>query len=332
MAANRAFGSQHLRGLLIRVLVCLVLGIAGFSAVLALAKLRVSQEPLVDFGVRVRTRGEPESEAVGGEKRLRFAVASMISAEGTFSSYRELVQRVCRDVDLPEAFIVRPSYADVRRGLEEKTIDVAFVCTGTYAFSAAKKKIKPLVQPEFQNGLQYRCLLIVPMSSRAKTIEDLRGATMAFTDPESNTGYLVPSAMLADRGEDPRSFFKSIVFTGSHDRSIRAVALEAVDVAGVDSLVWASLVQRDPSLARSVRILWQSDPFGPPLIVVPQGLDNSLEASLRAAFLNLDEDEDGRRILLSIGIKRFVAARPEAYQTAISLYQRLERKGVLSWP
>jgi len=227
---------------------------------------------------------------------------------------------------------MRPSYADVRRELEQGKVDVAFVCTGTYIHSMRGKRIKLLVQPEFENGLQYRSLFIVPARSGFRTIEDLRGTVMACTDPESNTGCLVPCATLADRGHNPKSFFRKVVFTGSHDRSILAVALAVVDGAAVDSLVWESNIREDPSLTRRVRVIWESEPFGPPPIVVPEGLEESLESSLREAFLSLDEDEEGREILSSIGIKRFVLAQPECYETAVNLYRRLKERGGSLWP
>ena len=155
---------------------------------------------------------------------------------------------------------------------------------------------------------------------------------MAFTDPESNTGCLVPSGMLVDNGYDPKSYFGKVVFTGNHDRSILAVALGVVDGAAVDSLVWESNLREDPTLERRVRVIWQSERFGPPPIVVPSGLEESLENALREAFLALDKDEEGREILSAIGIKRFVPARQEDYRTVVELFERLQERGGITWP
>ncbi len=155
---------------------------------------------------------------------------------------------------------------------------------------------------------------------------------MAFTDPESNTGCLVPAATLVNQGDNPKSFFKKIVFTGSHDRSILAVALSVVDAAAIDSLVWESKLREDPSLAEKVKVIWRSEVFGPPPIVVPAGGDAALAKSLQEALLGLDKDDEGRDILSGLGIKRFVRPRPECYQSAVELYRQLERQGGFSWP
>ena len=321
-----------LRAIVKRAGLCLVLAGLGLAAVWGGWHLMELREPRVDFSPQVRVTGIPAPRPRGNDARLRFAVATMVSAEATFSTYRRLVRRISRSVGRDGEFVMRPSYAEVRRQLEEGQVDVAFVCTGTYVHGLREKRIKLLVQPEFPEGRQYRCLFIVPAQGPAKRIEDLRGKVLALTDPESNTGCLVPAATLGDLGYKPKSFLRRVVWTGSHDRSILAVAGAVVDCAAVDSLVWWSAVGEDPSLAGRVRVIWQSESFGPPPIVVPKGLSADLERSLYEAFLALDKDKEGREILSGIGVRRFVPADPESYQSAVRLYQRLAERGGPSWP
>ncbi len=332
MDERKVSGVNVFRRALRQVALCLVLAGLGLAAVRGGWSIAVSREPFVDFSRRDATTPKPSSSPAEHSKRLRFAVATMVSAEATFSTYRRLVQRICRDVGRREAFVVRPSYTDVREALEQGKVDIAFVCTGTYVHSLRKKRIKLLVQPEFEEPLEYRCLVIVPAKGNAETLGDLRGTVMAFTDPESNTGCLVPTATFVGRGDNPKTFFKKIVFTGSHDRSILAVALSVVDAAAIDALVWESKLQEEPSLTEKVRIIWRSEVFGPPPIVVPAGGDAALAKSLQEALLALDKDDEGRDILSAIGIRRFVRPRPECYQSAVELYRQLERQGGFSWP
>ena len=291
-----------------------------------------AREPFVDFSSQVPQANNPEILNDDDSDRLRFAVATMVSAEATFSTYQRLVYRICRDVGRKEAFIVRASYADVRESLEQGNIDVALVCTGTYVHSLRRKRIKLLAQPVFEEPLEYRCLMIVPAKSNLHSLEDLRGRVMAFTDPESNTGCIVPQATLISRGHNPKTYFDKMVFTGSHDRSILAVATSVVDAAAVDSLIWESKLREDPSLAKKVRVIWQSEAFGPPPIVVPVSIDPALAKSLQEAMLALDKDDEGREILSAIGIKRFVRPQPESYLSAIEMYGKLQQQGDQSWP
>ena len=318
-----------------KILFCVMLLLLALGAVFGTQAFLESRMPWVDFSSRETTtapRPGAASAPATDDRRLRFAVATMVSPEATFSTYRQLVRRISRKVGRDTDFVMRPSYAEVREKLEKGEVDVAFVCTGTYVHSLRGKRIKLLVQPEFAGGRQYQCLLIVPARSSSRTMDDLRGKVMAFTDPESNTGCLVPTMAFRDLGHDPPSFFKRIIFTGSHDRSILSVAAGVVDCAAVDSLVWDSLVQDRPSLAAKVRVIWRSEAFGPPPIVVPSSLRKDLEDALRETFLSLHKDEEGRAILSAIGIDRFVLAKPESYETAVELYRRYRGQGDSRWP
>jgi phosphonate transport system substrate-binding protein len=297
---------------------CLLLAGGGLLAVAGMGALLEVRTPLLDFSEREHRPWNAE----GGQEsdgKLRFAVATMVSAEATFSTYQRLVRKIAELVGRKPAFVLRPSYADVRRSMAGGDIDVAFVCTGTYVHAHSTGTIKLLVQPQFEQGLTYRSLLIVPAQSAAGDLEDLHGAVMAFTDPESNTGRLVPTVEMVRRGLDPQAHFKRIVYTGSHDLSIQAVGLRLVEAAAVDSLIYESVKSKDPTVAGEVKVIWESEAFGPPPVVVRRGLDARLEASLRTAFLGLDEDPEGRDILSAIGIQRFVPAREEDYRSALRL-------------
>ncbi len=157
-----------------RVLFCIVLAGAALGIVAGVATFVDYRAPLIDLSVRNGSAGMLEAPAQGGGD-LRFAVATMVSAEATYETYDRLVRKVSRLVGRRAVFVLRSSYADVRRALERGQVDVAFVCTGTYVHSLPAKRIKLLVQPEFEDGLEYRSLFIVPALSPVEKLEDLRG-------------------------------------------------------------------------------------------------------------------------------------------------------------
>ncbi|NOR11011.1 MAG: PhnD/SsuA/transferrin family substrate-binding protein, partial [Desulfovibrionaceae bacterium] len=92
---------------------------------------------------------------------------------------------------------------------------------------------------------------------------------------------LAPTYMLSKMKEDIDTFFKSYIFTYSHDRSIEMVAHNLVDGAAVDGLIWEYMNIKTPSITAKTRIIKKSEPFGIPPVVVPPGLDPSLEEQLR---------------------------------------------------
>ncbi len=294
----------------------LIFLMAALAILWAILRWTSPSGPVIDMSQRV-----VQSKTPVDEKRLRFAIATMVSPQATFVSYRRMVELIGQEVGLEGGIVLRPTYRQVRESLEKESVDVAFVCTGTYVHGRDSGAIELLAQPEFKAGLSYRCVLIVPDGSSVRKWGELQGKTMAYTDPESNTGCLVPRAVLIKKGYDPAKFFGKVIFTGSHDSSIRAVANGAVDAAAVDSLVFYPMTEKDPSLLEKVRVVWTSEPFGPPAIVVPTNLDADLKADLRKAILSLHETEQGSELLSSMGIERFRPPRKSDYDSAYALFK-----------
>ena len=91
------------------------------------------------------------------------------------------------------------------------------------------------------------------------------------------------------------------------------------------------MLREDPTIIDDVRILWRSETFGPPHILVPSNLDENMKKSLLDAFLAMDKSPEGNDILAPLGIKRFVPGREEDFETAIELYDRFMDYGGDSW-
>jgi len=134
---------------------------------------------------------------------FRVAVAAMISPKEIFVSYRYVLDyiggRLGREVHL----IQRKTYGEINQLLGEGQIDLAFICSGPYVAGKDKYGFEALAIPLVRGDHLYQSYLIVNKDSPFHKLEDLRGRVFAFTDPESNTGRMVPSYWLAQIGERP---------------------------------------------------------------------------------------------------------------------------------
>jgi phosphonate transport system substrate-binding protein len=139
----------------------------------------------------------------------------------------------------------------------------------------------------------------------------------------------VPKWVLKKRGFNPETYFSRIVFTKSHDRSIHAVADGVVDGAGVDSLIFYSLVRADPRLKKKIRVIWQSETFGAPPIVIPVGQPEQTKEKLKTILFSMPKDPQGREILNGLDIEHFRAPDVNEYDSAHRIWKaiHLEKEG-----
>ncbi len=172
--------------------------------------------------------------------------------------------------------------------------------------------------------------MIVNEKSPFKILEDLRGKTFAFTDPDSNTGRLVPTSWLQEVGERPETFFKQSIYTYSHDNSIMAVAKGMVDGASVDGLIWDFYNQRNPTITASTRVVRRSDLYGNPPLVASKSLPADLKGKILHLLLSMHEDAEGRAILGQLMIDRFIEPATNGTKASekcrASLHSAVERR------
>ncbi|SNS19578.1 phosphonate transport system substrate-binding protein [Humidesulfovibrio mexicanus] len=271
----------------------------------------------VDFSRTVQV-DRPSEDQRGGRK-LRMAVAAMISPKDTFDLYRQLLTYISRRMDVELEFVQRKTYAEISELLRQGLVDVAFVCSGPYATGKQKYGLELLATPEIRGSHFYQAYLIVGKDSPCKELRDLKGKTFAFTDPDSNTGRLVPLHWLATLGERPDSFFSKTIYTYSHDNSILAVSRGLVDGAAVDGLIWEFYARRNPEFTAQTRVILKSEPFGIPPVVVSEHLDRGSKERIQEVLFHMHEDAEGKKILGDLSIDRFIAPSDEWYASIRNL-------------
>ncbi len=237
---------------------------------------------------------------------IRIAVAPVLSPRESFRLYASLMDYVAGRLDRPVEMLQRPTYSEINDLVRYGHADVAFVCDYAYILGQRDFGMEILVVPQVMGRLTYHSLLIVPAASEARSLEDLRGRSFAFSDPLSSSGWLYPAYLLQLRGERPERFFARTVFTYSHDNTIRAVADRFVDGGAVDSLVYEFMAARAGDLAPRLRVIGRSPPWGNPPVVVHPRIDPALRERLREIFLGMGDDPAARPLLRDLMIDRFV--------------------------
>ncbi|MFQ5808766.1 MAG: phosphate/phosphite/phosphonate ABC transporter substrate-binding protein [Armatimonadota bacterium] len=245
----------------------------------------------------------------GGAARrlpLRVAVAPVISPERSLTLYRGLVDYLGDALGREPAMLQRRSYAEINDLVRHGWCDVAFVCT--YAFVRGEREfgMEALVVPVVGGETTYHSFIIVPSSSEARSLLDLKGKRFASSDLLSNSGWLFPVTWLDSNGQDPKRFFSKHLITGSHDVSVEAVMTGYADGAAVDSVVYEHMAAADESVKANTKVIMKSPRFGMPPVVVHPRIEPELKSQLLEALLRMHTDPKGQQALSPLHIDRFV--------------------------
>lgn len=288
---------------------------AAFAGIIWLIMVDEQRNPNADVKLSLLQLASQHTVLSGkaDASRLRFGVAPVLSPLATAKNYETLAnylgERLGRTVELVQG----KSYTEINAMVRSGDVSLAFVCSGAFVVGRREFGMEALVIPVVNGQKTYNSYLIVPTRSAAKTWEDLRQKTFAFTDPLSNTGRIVPVYVISQMGETPERFFKSTIFTYGHDKSIQAVADGLVDGAAVDSLVYDFIVKRDPALAARTKVIWKSPPYGINPVVVNPNISPELRQQFESIFLGMSDDPKGKEILKYLGIDTFTKPDAAAY-------------------
>src|SRR2546422_10648857 len=139
----------------------------------------------------------------------------------------EFARVLTKLTDIPGRVTVASDYAAVIEALRNRTADLAFVHPVGYVLASREANAMIVVRNLWHGKSSFTSRIYVRKESGLKSLEELRGRTMAFIDPASSSGYTYPMVLLIQRGlvknRDPKTFFREVVFAGSHDAGMRAL-------------------------------------------------------------------------------------------------------------
>jgi phosphonate transport system substrate-binding protein len=235
---------------------------------------------------------------------IRFGLTAVVVTENLrfldqWSEY--LGQKMDRKVEL----VLRKSYREVMDLLDSGSIDFAWICGFPYIQSRDPETIQLLTVPVYRGAPRYHSYIIVPDSSPHQNFSDLKGKIFAFSDPDSNSGFLYPLALMVAQKETPGTFFRQTFFTFNHAETVQAVSEQFADGAAVDSYIWEYLAIVRPEITEKTRIIKKSPSFGFPPIVSRLGVNPNTVDLMKNTLEGMDEDINGKALLAQLKLDGF---------------------------
>ncbi|MDE0172975.1 MAG: phosphate/phosphite/phosphonate ABC transporter substrate-binding protein [Defluviicoccus sp.] len=219
---------------------------------------------------------------------------------------------------------VTADHAAAVESLAAGAADIAFMGALPYVMARERIGAAALLSEVYRGKPSYSGAVFVRRGSGISSLEDLRGKSIAFADPISESGFLYPldlfvkAGLLAARG-DPRAFFGEVYFAGGYQQAIQAVANGLVDAAGVS--VYATLLL-DAGRRGEVAAIARTPPIPSHVVVARRGLDPELRAAFLAAMLALNAPAKRHLLKHLYGPEGYVVPDRAAYDGVAAMARK----------
>jgi phosphonate transport system substrate-binding protein len=227
---------------------------------------------------------------VAAERPLHLVLTPSQKPTNLTAAGEEFAAVLARLIGVPVRVTVASDYAGVIEALRNRTADLAFVHPAGYVLASREARARIVARNLWHGKSSFTSRFFVRKDSGIQTLEDLRGKTIAFVDPASSSGYVYPMVLLIERGlvknRDPKTFFREVLFAGSHDAGMLALLNAHVDALASFDQAPEQYVA-DP--AERARITWIAETPAIPEagIAVRDGLDPPLVEKIRVALLQI---------------------------------------------
>jgi phosphonate transport system substrate-binding protein len=163
-------------------------------------------------------------------------------AENTGLVVLALAHYITERTGIPTSYIDDIPWQERGRLLDAEEIDVAWICSLPYVSQTEHNDacIELLVAPvmqgsRYQNRPIYFSDVVVHRDSQFRTFADLRGASWAYNEPLSHSGYNLVRYHLANLGEKS-VYFSEVIESGAHLTSLQMIMARQVDASAIDSI------------------------------------------------------------------------------------------------
>lgn len=230
-----------------------------------------------------------------------------------------LARSMGRDIDL----VQRRTYQEITGALLDGSVDAAWTCG--YPFLQHRSELSLLGVPVWNGQPLYQSYLIAAADDPVQDLGGLRGGTHAFSDPDSNSGFLVTASDLAGLGETPETFFFRTIFTFGHRNVVRAVAGGLTRSGSIDGYVWEVLSAVEPDLTARTRIVSRSEWLGfPPFVARADRTGDPVVLACGSALLGLSGTEPGREALALLYLDGVAPAEVSLFDGIAARMARLQ--------
>ena len=224
---------------------------------------------------------------------------------------------------------VMSSYAAQVEAMGAGSVDVGFFAPLQMTLVIGKSYGTPILgalrkDDTGQLATTYKSQILVRSDSGINTLADLKGKKFAFVDPLSASGYVYPTLTIKNAtGQEPKTFFSTTTFAGSHPFAALAVYNKQVDGAAMFIDARDSLVAANPDIKTATKVIATAGPIPNDGVALRKGFPDDVGKKIKDALLAYSKDPAGAKVLSQLfawdGVQEVTASFYDAIKEAAGL-------------
>ena len=283
-------------------------------------------------GAASETGAASGNNAAAEKTTFTIAYAPNESTEQSSDARNGLATDLGKALGMEVEEIQASDYNAIIEALRTGKADMAYMGPLSVALAVERADAEPIVMKapggDKSQAVYHSVLIARADNDEINSIEDIKGKTMAFVDPDSTSGNLVPTSEIikafpndnldTDKLHTNGDFFEAVSFSGKHQAGLQAVIKGDVDVAPISDQILASEIANGNAAEGDVKIIHTSPAIPAEAMVVGTSVDDDLQAKLVDFLTSYDNEAYFTEVIKKEGA-RFVACDISDYEPIVEL-------------
>lgn len=289
---------------------------------------------MVAFGSFAAGCGGNSQEAE--KKTFTIAYAPNESTTDSTGARSTLAKDLGKVINMEVKEIQASDYTAIIEALRTGKADMAYMGALAVAMGAERAGVTPIVM-KAPNGDKaqavYHSVFVTQKdNNEINSIKDFKGKTIAFVDPDSTSGNLVPTSEIMKAFPDLHltnekihtngEFFEAVSFSGKHQAGLQAVIKGDVDIVPISDQIMASEFKNGNADENAAKVVHSSAAIPAEAMVVSKTVNEDLKKTL-TKFLVEYNNKDYFDKVIKKADARFVECSMEDYQPIVELNKNI---------
>lgn len=270
------------------------------------------------------------------KKTFTIAYAPNESTTDSTDARSTLAKDLGKVINMDVKEIQASDYTAIIEALRTGKADMAYMGALAVAMGAERAGVTPIVM-KAPNGdkaqaVYHSVFITQKNNSEINSIKDFKGKTIAFVDPDSTSGNLVPTSEIMKAFPDLHltnekihtngEFFEAVSFSGKHQAGLQAVIKGDVDIVPISDQIMASEFKNGNADENAVKVVHSSAAIPAEAMVVSKTVNEDLKRTL-TKFLVEYNNKDYFDKVIKKADARFVECSMEDYQPIVELNKNI---------